>query len=59
MGETASLEFETWLRETLVKLNTDDEIFSSYIKGILDTEDSSEEKLEALQSIMSEITVSI
>lgn len=59
MGETASLEFETWLRETLVKLNTDDEIFSSYIKGILDTEDSSEEKFEALQSIMSEITVSI
>lgn len=56
MGETATLEFDTWLRETLVKLNTDDEIFSPYIKGILDTDDSSEEKTEALQGIISEIT---
>ena len=56
MGE--SLEFDTWLKKTLIKLNTDDEIFSSYIKGILEADDSHEEKKEALEGIISGITVS-
>uniref|UniRef100_A0A2P2HZE3 Coiled-coil domain-containing protein 43 n=1 Tax=Hirondellea gigas TaxID=1518452 RepID=A0A2P2HZE3_9CRUS len=58
MGESSSIEFDNWLKDTLVNLNTDDEIFSPYIKGILDTDDSTEEKIEALEGIISEITES-
>lgn len=50
--------FEEYLKETLVRLNTDDEVFSPYITGILDTDDTPEEKAEALEGIIAEITVS-
>ncbi|KAF2357168.1 hypothetical protein FHG87_012075 [Trinorchestia longiramus] len=55
-GETRSLEFDAYLKETLIKLNTDDEVFFPYIRGILEGEDSIEEKDEALQGIIAEIT---
>ena len=59
MGEINSIEFDAWLKETLIKLNTDDEVFSPYIKGIMDTDDPIEEKTEALEGILASIIVSV
>lgn len=50
-------EFEPWLFEKLRKLNTDEGIFGSYITGILEGEDSLEEKKDALEGLLSEIVV--
>lgn len=47
--------FAAWLGDKLVELNTDENVFGSYIQGILDSDESSEEKTEALQGILSEI----
>ncbi|CAL4077407.1 unnamed protein product [Meganyctiphanes norvegica] len=59
MAEAAvTCEFDHWLKDTLVNLNTDDEVFSPYIKGILEGEETADEKQEALQGILSEITES-
>lgn len=51
-------EFSLWLKKKLIDLNTDDEVFSPYILGILEADDSEEEKSEALLGILSEIIVS-
>lgn len=55
----AAVEFDSWLKKTLIKLNSDDEVFSPYIKGIVDTDDPIEEKKESLEGILSSITVSM
>lgn len=59
MAEAAACDFDEWLKDTLVALDTDDEVFSPYIKGILEGEENADEKLDALQGILSEITVSM
>ncbi|XP_022227898.2 coiled-coil domain-containing protein 43 isoform X1 [Drosophila obscura] len=51
---SASEEFQGWLNEQLRQLNTDEGVFGSYIVGILDGEESEEEKAEALEGILSE-----
>lgn len=51
-------EFDSWLIEKLRALNTDETVFSSYIKGILEGDETDEEKNESLGDILSEITVS-
>ncbi|XP_027234323.1 coiled-coil domain-containing protein 43 isoform X1 [Penaeus vannamei] len=56
MAEALPCDFDVWLKDTLISLNTDDEIFSPYIKGILEGEENKEEKVEALQGILAEIT---
>lgn len=57
MAEALPCDFDVWLKDTLIALNTDDEVFSPYIKGILEGEENKEEKVEALQGILTEITV--
>ena len=47
-----SSEFETWLTGKLTEFNADAEVFSSYILGILDSEESSEEKVTNLQDLL-------
>ncbi|KAH8392387.1 hypothetical protein KR215_007123, partial [Drosophila sulfurigaster] len=48
-------EFETWLNTQLRLLNTDESVFGAYIIGILEgEEESQEEKIEALEGILSE-----
>ena len=59
MAEAAACDFDEWLKDTLVALDTADEVFSPYIKGILEGEENADEKLDALQGILSEITVSV
>jgi hypothetical protein len=51
-------EFDSWLIEKLRALNTDETVFSSYIKGILEGDETDEEKNDSLSEILSEITVS-
>lgn len=51
--------FVDWLGNKLKDLNTDENIFGSYITGILDCDDTEEEKNEALQGILSEIVENV
>lgn len=55
----AASDFEPWLIEKLKSLKTDEGVFSSYISGILESEESVDEKKDALEGILSEIVVSI
>ncbi|XP_069354593.1 coiled-coil domain-containing protein 43-like [Maniola hyperantus] len=48
-------EFEPWLIDKLKSLKTDEGVFGSYISGILESEDSIDEKKDALEGILSEI----
>lgn len=49
-------EFERWLRHKLQQLNTDHDTFGTYIRSIIEGDDSHDEKLEALEGILGEIT---
>lgn len=59
-AEMAALEddFESWLSLKLKELNIDESVFSGYIIGILEGDETVEEKTEALEGILVEITVS-
>ncbi|KAL0849465.1 hypothetical protein ABMA28_013748 [Loxostege sticticalis] len=48
-------DFEPWLIDKLKSLKTDEGVFGSYISGILEGEDSVDEKRDALEGILSEI----
>ncbi|XP_053603792.1 coiled-coil domain-containing protein 43 [Plodia interpunctella] len=48
-------EFEPWLIDKLKCLKTDEGVFGSYITGILDSEDSIDDKKDALEDILSGI----
>lgn len=50
--------FSQWLNEKLKEFNTDESVFGSYINGILEGDESVDEKREALEGILSEIIVS-
>lgn len=50
-------EFEPWLIDKLKSLKTDESVFGSYISGILESEESIDEKKDALEGILSEIVV--
>lgn len=47
--------FDSWLNVKLKSLNTDENVFGFYIKGILEGEESEDEKVEALEGILAEI----
>nr|XP_023012064.1 coiled-coil domain-containing protein 43 [Leptinotarsa decemlineata] len=51
----ASGEFSSWLKEKLKQLQTDETVFGSYIQGILEGDDTQEEKNEALEGLLAEI----
>lgn len=55
---SASEEFISWLNEQLRQLNMDEGVFGSYIVGILEGDETAEEKNEALEGILSETGVS-
>jgi len=48
-------EFESWLTEKLTALGTDASVFSPYIVGILESEETPEEQEEGIDSILSDI----
>lgn len=51
--------FNKWLTNKLKSLNTDESVFGSYILGILEGDESKDEKQEALEGILSAIIVSV
>ena len=51
-------QFNSWLNRKLKEFNTDESVFGSYITSILEGDESTEEKTEALEGILSEIIVS-
>ena len=60
MAASSDSQFDSWLSDKLTKLNPDVdlEVFVSYIRGILEEESSDEEKGEAIEGFLAEITVS-
>lgn len=46
-------EFETWLNDRLDSLEVDREVYGAYILGVLQEEETDEEKEDALQGILS------
>ncbi|XP_076355695.1 coiled-coil domain-containing protein 43-like [Tachypleus tridentatus] len=54
--DTVRDSFEQWLNLQLSKLNTDQEVFGTYIKGILEGEETEDEKRDALEGILTEVT---
>ncbi|XP_030377619.1 coiled-coil domain-containing protein 43 [Scaptodrosophila lebanonensis] len=51
---SATAEFQRWLDEQLRALNTDESVFGTYIVGILEGDDTQDEKTEALEGILKE-----
>lgn len=49
--------FNKWLTAKLKSLNTDESVFGSYILGILEGDESTDEKHEALEGVLSAIIV--
>ncbi|XP_012273920.1 coiled-coil domain-containing protein 43 [Orussus abietinus] len=52
----ATSAFDSWLNTKLRALKTDEGVFGSYIKGILEGDESEDEKTEALEGILAGIT---
>lgn len=50
-------EFDDWLCAKLKDLNTDQDVYSTYIKSILEGDESNDDKLEALEGVLVEIEV--
>ncbi len=51
--------FLKWLNVKLRELKTDENVYASYIIGILEGDESIDEKKEALEEILSQIIVSV
>ncbi|MGH0171050.1 UNVERIFIED_CONTAM: hypothetical protein FKN15_060048 [Acipenser sinensis] len=49
----APREFERWLNSRLDSLEVDRDVYGSYILGVLQEEDSEDEKMDAIQGILS------
>lgn len=52
-------EFESWLNDRLDSLEVDREVYGAYILGVLQEEESDEEKEDALQGILSAFLVNM
>lgn len=50
-------EFESWLNDRLDSLEVDREVYGAYILGVLQEEETDEEKEDALQGILSAFLV--
>lgn len=52
-------EFESWLNDRLDSLEVDRDVYGTYILGVLQEEETDEEKEDALQGILSAFVVII
>ena len=59
MAAPVSISFDDWLSKKLLSFNTDVdlEVFVSYIHGILDTDEDTEDKTESICGLLGEIVV--
>ncbi|XP_061086645.1 coiled-coil domain-containing protein 43 [Conger conger] len=51
--ETGAEMFESWLNDRLDSLEVDKDVYGAYILGVLQEEETEDEKIDALQSILS------
>ena len=51
-------DFEDWLSSKVRSLELDEEVFLDYLKGVLDSEESEEDKREAMTGIFEGAVVS-
>ncbi|XP_063838496.1 coiled-coil domain-containing protein 43 [Ostrinia nubilalis] len=51
----AMSDFEPWLIDKLKSLKTDENVFGSYITGILESDETADEKKDALEGLLAEI----
>lgn len=52
-------EFESWLNDRLESLEVDQDVYRTYILGVLQEEETDEEKEDALKGILSAFVVII
>ena len=57
MANGCPVEFEDWLSSRLKQLGLDEDVFGSYVTGVLDSEDTDEERKDALIGILDGMTV--
>ena len=59
MADSVSQEemFEEWLSSRMKQLGLDEDVFGSYVTGVLDSEDTDEDRKEALKGILEGMTV--
>ena len=57
MANGCSVEFEDWLSSRLKQLGLDEDVFGSYVTGVLDSEDTDGERKDALIGILEGMTV--
>lgn len=48
--------FDTWLSDKFRELNTDEAVFVPYIKSIVEGDETTDEKIDALDGILGELT---
>ena len=56
-GATQEEAFEEWLSSRMKQLGLDEDVFGSYITGVLDSEDTDEDRKDALKGILDGMTV--
>ena len=49
--------FDSWLSEKLRSLQLDEDVFLDYLKGVLEEDSTSEEKVETIDNILQGATV--
>lgn len=54
---TGTVEFESWLNDRLDSLEVDRDVYGTYILGVLQEEETDEEKEDALKGILSAFVV--
>ena len=57
IADGCPVEFEDWLSSRLKQLGLDEDVFGSYVTGVLDSEDTDEERKDALIGILEGMTV--
>ena len=60
MAAPSDDEFDSWLSQKLQKINPDVdlEVFVQYLRGILETDTSRDDKIDSILGLIEEITVS-
>ena len=51
--------YDSWLSEKLRSLQLDEDVFVDYLKGVLEEDSTSEEKVETIDNILQGATVRI
>lgn len=59
MADEQEEVFEEWLSRRMRQLGLDEDVFGSYVTGVLDSEDTDEDRKDALIGILEGMTVTL